>query len=488
MLFFNFFVILYIVYNTNNLYLKSNGVYSNKMLKNKTLKVILIVSGIVIALVILIAPIQLLIANKYIEQGNENLKKHFYKSAFLDYEKASALIPTDEKLKIQMGDIYFLKNNFEAAEKEYRKAYKINKNNSEALALLLETLLKEKKMGDAFKVINSASAKVLESVEIEILKARIFASIGKLDDAFNIIKNENGNEAKFYEAVFLTAERDFKNAEELLESLEEDSIKDKVSVIKKAFEKIKSSENETYKTVVLAQVLNEIDEPYLAEILLKEILEKNPTYRDALIFLGYANYLKKDYKKADNYLLEAIKIDSIYGLSYYFLSKVNLEENKKEDAILNLENALAFGWKNEETYKLLGELLLEQKNYSKAEENFKKAYELNSRNEEVLTGLLESLIKQGKLDEAFEYSQKNGAEKFTGWVYLEKGELEKSLEELKKAEEKEPYSAFISLKLGELLKKQAKISEAKEYFRKTIEYDLEGKWSKKAENELKQNR
>lgn len=329
-------------------------------MNKKLSKIIFIIAGVLIALIIMVAPIQFILANSYIAKGNENLKNQSYENAFLNYEKASALLPNDEKIKIQLGDIYSLKNNLPGAEKEYRKAYKINKNSPEALSLLLETLLKEKKIDDSFKVANSISSKNLKNPEIKLLKARIFASTGKIDDALNIINNESGNDIKFYESIFLIGKKDFKKAEELLKNLEENSIKDKLLTIKKAFEKIKNSDNETYKNVILAQALNEIDEPCLAEMLLKEILEKNPTYRDALIFLGYSNYLKKDYKKAEDYLLEAIKNDSIYGLSYYFLGKVYLEENKKEEAIKNLKSAISFGLQNEECSKLLEKLLGEK--------------------------------------------------------------------------------------------------------------------------------
>ena len=456
------------------------------MLGNKTLKVILIISGILIALVIIVAPIQLIIANKYIEQGNENLKKHFFKSAFLNYEKASALIPNDEKLKIQMGDIYSLKSNLGAAEKEYRKAVKINRNNPGVNFKLIKTLLLEKKLKEAEKIVEKLPSKVQENPEVQIQAARVYTNSGKIDDALNILNQNTKDEAKFYQAVFYIAKKDFPKAKNLLEEINPDSdyLKNYTSIVNSAFEKIASSENEIFKTVILAESLNEIDEPYLAEKLLKEALEKNPDYRDALIFLGYSKFLQKDPGKAKNYLEKAIEKDNVYGLTYYFLGKVLLGENNKEEAKNNFEKAIEFGYKNKESYKLLAETEKELKDFSKAEEHFKKALEFDQTDKELLLGIIEVLIEQKKFDEAEQFALKNEDNKSLGWVYLEKDDLEKSLDYLKKAQEEKPYSAFIALKLGELLKKQGKNSEAKEYFKKAVEYDLTGELAKLAEKNL----
>lgn len=457
------------------------------MMKNKLLKIILIIAGILITGILLITPIQFKIANSYIKRGNENLKNHFYKSAFLNYEKASALLPDDEELKIQLGKIYLLKGNLDGAEKEFRKATKINKDNSKAHSNLIRTLLLEKKLKEAENFLNNMSKKASQDSDVQIQAARVYASLGKIDDALTILKNNTKSEANFYKSLFYITKKEFAKAENLLKDInsEQTNLKDDFLKINAAFEKINNSENETYKTVVLAQTLNEIDEPYLAEMLLKEVLEKNPDYRDAFIFLGYVKFLKKDLKEARNLLLKALEKDQIYGLSYYFLGKVDLAENKKEEAGNNFQKALEFGYRNKQSYKSLGEIKKQAKNFKEAEEDFKKALEYDQNDEEILLNLVEVMIAQKKIEEAESEALKNESNSLLGWIYLEKGELEKSLEHLKKAEKDEPYSAFVVLKLGELLEKQNKSSEAKEYFQKVIEYDLTGEWAKEAEQQLK---
>lgn len=456
------------------------------MKKNKILKIILITAGVIIGLVALIIPIQLKLASIYTEKGNENLKKHLYRTAFSNYEKASALMPNDETLKLQLGKIYFLKNNFEEAQKEFQKAVEINENNTETHKLLIKTLLTNKKLDEAEKKVNKLPKKILEDKEVQIQRARTYAYLGKIDDSLIILNDNTEPEANFYKAVFLIAKKDFGKSEKILHDIntENNDLQRKITILISAFGKIKTSENETYKIIVLAETLNEIDEPYLAEKILKEVLEKNPDYRDALIFLGYSNYLRKDSQEARNYLIQAIEKDPIYGLSYYFLGKVDIRENKKEDARNNYQKSIDFGYKNKYSYKSLGEAEKDIKNYQKAQENFKESLKLDQKDEDILFELIEVLILEKKLDEAESLALKNEDNKILGWVYLEKDDLEKSLGYFKKSLEEEPYSAFINLKIGEAYKKQNKGSEAHEYFQKATEYDLEGKWASIAEKEL----
>jgi len=456
---------------------------------SKLQKIILIIAGVLAVAVFIIAPVQLKIANYYIEKANDNLDNHFYKSAFLNYEKASALLPDDEKLKIQLGKIDLLKNNLEEAEKEFKKAVKINHNSPKASSFLVNTLLLEKNLKEAEKFAKEAPKKVLEDKDFQIQESRVCASLGKIDEALSVLENNESQETLFYKAVFYIAKKDFTKAQDLIKNIisENPELKDKLSQIDNAFLKIKTSENETYKTVTFAEVLNEVDEPYLAERMLKEVLDKNPGYRDAYIFLGYSNYLKKDFAQGRDFINQAIGKDPSYGLSYYFLGLVDLEENKEVEAENNFRKAINFGYKGKQIFKVLAELEKQKKDFSKAEENFKAALIFNQEDQEILKEITEVLIAQKKLDEAEKIALNLSDNELLGWIYLEKGDEEKALDFLKKAEEKNHFSAFVALKTGELYKKQNKIDEAKNYFLKTQEYDLFGNWAKLAEEELKSN-
>ncbi len=450
-------------------------------------KIILTVAAILIAGVLLIAPVELKLANFYIDRGNENIQKHFYKSALLDFEKASALLPDDEDLKLELGKIYLLKNNLEGAEKEFRNAVKIKNDDPKAYSSLVNTLLLEKKIKEAEQFIAKAPKKVLADLEFQILESRVYADLGETPISLNILSLNESQGAIFYKAVFYIAQKDFTKAQDLLDKIKEEphDLKNDLSKIKEAFEKTKSSENETFKIVSFAEALNEINEPYLAEPLLKEVLDKNPDYRDALIFLGFTNYLKKDLAKAKDYLNQAVIKDLNYGLSYYFLGKVNLEEKKESEAKDNFEKAVSFGYKTKESFKSLAELEIKSKDFLKAEENFKLALGFDENDKEILEGLTEALVNQKKLDEAESLALKTeNNNELLGWIYLEEEDKNKAFDFLKRAEEESPFSAFVSLKLGELSKKQNKISEAKGYFLKTQEYDLVGNWAKIAENEF----
>jgi len=436
-----------------------------------------------VAIVITVFRVKL--SDSYIKKGANNLSRNYFKSALSDFEKASILMPNNEYINIKTGEIYLLYKNYNQAEKQFKKAVKANKKNPISYTYLIKTLILENKINDAETVIKKIPRKIGNDDNLSTQKARVYADLGKIDDAINIL-NQDSKKGKFYKSLFLISKGQLKESQDIINNLKsKESSVDSLPIINKTFEKIQNSDNTTFKSITLAEALNEINEPYLAEIILNKVIKDNPKYRDAFIYLGYSNILKENYNQASDNIQKAIQEDPAYGLSYYFLGEVRLKENNANEAINNINKTVNLGYKNKNTYKLLGNINEQQENNKTAEENFYKALTFAPKDETVLMPLINVIIKQGKLTDAEKIAATAENNKLLGWVYVEKGDKEKALEYLQKAEAKEPSSAFISLKLGELYKKQSNEKEYKDYFLKTIEYDLSGDLAKLAKEYIK---
>lgn len=445
---------------------------------NKATKRILIAATIILTLVALIVPAQIKISEKYVKSGNENLKKRYYKSALLDYEKASTINPRNESLKIQLGDLYLLFGDNKKAKEEYKKATKTNPKNTQAWNRYIKAILLEKDLFKLSEELIKIPEKIKKDEDFAVQYSRALASTGNIKEAINIISRKKSEESLFYQSVYSFSLNNYEKAIEIFESIpRENSLNHFYKTLGGTVFSAKKSNSNIYQKTIVAQTLNEIDEPYLAEKILKDVVKENTAYRDGYLFLGYSYFLQKNVKEAKENIKKTIKIDPFYGLAYFFQAKCNFFESDKKEGKESLENAIKFGLKNAEVYSLLAKVEMELENWPKAEKYFKEALFFDENSEKIIEGLVESLLKQGKIVESRDLvNQKSENNYLLGLIEIEEGNFENAENFLKKSLTKNPYSAKVAYKLSLLYEKIGDLNKKEEYIKKTREYDITGHW------------
>lgn len=293
--------------------------------------------------------LQIFLGNSYVKKANQALSDNSLKQAMINLEKASLLLPTNENIRIAKAKIYLTENNLLSAEKELKKAVKIKKNNVNANIKLLEVLFYQGKLQEAKKYVEKASKKVKSNENFKIFSAKIYASSGNMNKAFSLLAEETIDFA-YYRSILLIAEEKYGDAENLLKNHgnEIQNKQKKYSVILNALDKVNNNENKDYKMLITGQLLNELNEPYLAERILNKINDK--TLRDFYIYKSYAKYLINDLKQAEDLINQAIEKDPVYGLSYYFKGMIYAKMGLFEKSNDFFQKAYDYNYKNAEQY------------------------------------------------------------------------------------------------------------------------------------------
>ena len=113
-----------------------------------------------------------------------------------------------------------------------------------------------------------------------------------------------------------------------------------------------------------------------AEILLKDIIEIDPTHYKAHINIGVI-YVKLDkLKDAEKYFLKAIKLKPDYELAYFNLGTTQDKLKKTKEAENNFKTAIKINPNYIEAYSNLGNLYIGTNNLNGAETYLKKAINL----------------------------------------------------------------------------------------------------------------
>lgn len=436
-------------------------------------------------IVALIIPIKNRIASSYISQGNELLKSHYYRSAIEKYEKASILSPKNYDLKIQLSDLSYLLGDKESSIRYLEEATNANRKETRGWHKLLEALLETKNLEKATQIISKMSEESLNNIDIKIQYCRIMANISQTEEALNQLDSLDTKESKFYQTIFLLKNERIEEAQNIFSTIKEQDKKELgyYEKIENLLEKIDVTENNLYKKILIAQAFNEIDEPYLAEQIFLEILTQDPDYRDGNTFLGYSYILQNKPDQAIKYLNKSLSKDDIYGITYYFLGKAYLNKNDENQAKINFKKAYQFGYRAANLLSTLGDLEKNSGGYTQAEIYYEKL--LGKKDDfETRLNLIQVRLKQGKKDEAEKTATESKNSALLGYYYLEIDNLGEAKKNITDYEKISPYSPLASLWLGDIENKNNNKEKAKNYYKKTIELDTDGKWAKEAEEKL----
>ncbi|RJQ51597.1 MAG: tetratricopeptide repeat protein [Nitrospiraceae bacterium] len=213
-----------------------------------------------------------------------------------------------------------------------------------------------------------------------------------------------------------------------------------------------------------------------AEIMCRQILQRQPDYSDAWYLMGLVAGQSRRYDDSIDFIGKAIHINprvcffyNDIGVSYRSAGRLN-EAIKSFKAAVELKPEFAVAYDN------LGAALQDMGRYSEAIENFKKAVSLKPDYSVAYGNLGNALREKGLLDEAMVNLRKALSlspydaviHNNIGLVLIEKGQHDEAIKSLKKALSLKPDDAIACNNLGIALKKKGMFDEAIEHYKMAL--------------------
>ena len=184
--------------------------------------------------------------------------------------------------------------------------------------------------------------------------------------------------------------------------------------------------------------LNQHDKSSETWTTLLEADPENTKYQDGLVnSLQSAGKLAEAFELTQKY----IQAEPEIGVHYVRLAKLYSNENRTDEAIATYEKAMEFAPGNRQIFLNMADLYLRNDNMVEAEKAFKNAipFTTSSYDRENIERKLINLYRyQGNLDEMFQKAEDagtltSGMQRERARSYLNKGELQQSVEAFKKA-------------------------------------------------------
>lgn len=328
---------------------------------------------------------------QYIKQAFELREQKYYKPAIELLYKALELENDNIEILFQIGELYFLINNYTRAIQYLEKVLTINPNHSASLKLTRTIKERQGNLNDALEISQQLFENIPNSNNLKELikilaKLKLFDEIEKYENSeyFNTeVRIECAN------AFYLNGET--VKAREFLATCEDDNeevllLKGKIKFDENQLEEAKEIFSKIGKNSQNAEVLNylglfELENMNFVEAIkdfskASNLDNSNSKYiynlANAYFYSGWLEEAQKAYLKA--LYLNPDNLDYRYSLAYLYFDKKDYSRALKEvDAILNSQP------EHSQTRVLKGLLLAQNKNYIEAkdilEDNLKKGFD-----------------------------------------------------------------------------------------------------------------
>ncbi len=290
---------------------------------------------------------------RLISEGDALFNTQYYLRAREKYEDASALKKAEIYPYQKQAEILELKKDYEQKIKLLKSGVENTKSAPILVETIIDTYLNHNLPQEAIQTLNQAPQTI--SNQLKIIQAYLL--LGEVDSAtedFNKINqsdlsNNNNNlfeTYNYYNIILkIVLEPQSLDEDDYINNLPEE-VKSEILQIKKTLEK----DNSTYRELLIAQNLIDLNFTNLAITKLDTILKNDPDYRDAYFLLGIA-YLQnqQDYSKAVTSLEKTLEIDPTYAPAYFSLSQLYFNNDKIEQALSAITKA-TYLEKSNQTY------------------------------------------------------------------------------------------------------------------------------------------
>ena len=385
---------------------------------------------------------------EYIKQAFELKESKNYKPAIEMLYKALELENDNVEIFSQIGEVYYLMNNYSRAIQYFEKGLQINPNHVNSLKIMKKIKERQGNMDQVLGISNkifeiSPSEDSLKDLIAVLIKLKLFCEIDKYINNQYFTQDVKAECAK---AFYSNAEKE--KAKELLSQCDLTNekamfLQGKIKFDENNFEAAKEIFNTIGKNSQNPEVLNylglfELENMNFIEAIknfskASNIDKSNSIYYfnlgNAYFYNGWMEEAQKSYQKA--LYISPDNIDYRYALAYLYYDTKDFSKAKKEtDAILEisseytqaqvlkalllaqskaqkiLENNIKNGKNDDFTKSALAKIYTELNIYNKAEELINEIIERNPENLNYISDLAEIHIKEKNYDKALELADK----------------------------------------------------------------------------------
>ncbi len=413
-----------------------------------------------------------------------------------DVVKALEINPEDVSSLILLGKIRQGQQKWSEAVSCYQKALKKEPASEEANSLLTEAYVAQKDYRAALESIKLWRKSDPESLEPLFYKASLYQNFLKnrraaVEAYENILEIDSENLKAMTALADLYVElKDEKKLLEIFKSMEEvspndTSIKVKIALIyyehkqyDQAIEKFQEllqinpgDDRVVYYLGVMDENLNR-DQEAITQF--EKIKLSSSYYKDASLHLAFLKRRDGKEDEAIQILQSSLKAKPEVSSLYQYLAEIYRDRKDYKQALEILRKGIGRTSDKEQLLYLLGVTQDKAGQFEEAIKTMRKVMEMNPKNPSPVNYIGYSYADRGiKLEEAQDLIQKALSLKpddgfimdSLGWVYYQKGDLDKALQIISKAHHMVPKEATIAEHLGDVYLKKKEKNEALKYFR-----------------------
>jgi tetratricopeptide (TPR) repeat protein len=365
----------------------------------------------------------LYLARLYVRTGELDLAENRYNLALdLNWSK---------ELSFEIAEFYNLRKQFNAALDKYQDILEIDDKDESAALGMVQTLLFLEKDEVAIDELSRVRAFTTNPERIDLIVSQILINMGELDRAKTILLSILGKtvlaQANYLLSVIYFEEGNLESAFSLLSEIPKNSAEFEDSVLLKV------------------RILEETDRSDQSIELLQKVL---------------------------------LSEDTRTPLFYSLLSSIFQKQEKQDDALKTLAEAVSYYKEDEQILYEYAILLEKSNNHDKAFSLMEKIISLNSNHPDALNFIGYTLADRNvDLEKAYEYIQKaiqlkpgsGYIQDSLGWVYFRLGQFNRARIELEKAIEMEPDDPFIYDHLGDTYRALSNKDKARQFYMKALE-------------------
>lgn len=353
------------------------------------------------------------------------------------------LFGKSEMITMQKIEIYKNIGNSSKMIEEMENLIKIAPSNTRYLATLAEIYMKNGKDGEAYKLYLKIKELEPDNKYINVSLYDYYQNKGEIDKAFDefILAIRNTN-------------LDYETKVQIYELWSEKNLKD----------------NDSYNTTRVAEIGQAFVETYP---------QKNVGY----YILGVTCSMKKDFKQAQTYFVQALEKDKNNFATFYQLCYVDLNLNDYQQVTEHTELALDYFPEQPVFYLFRGIACYNLKDYDNAIKNYEKGRKLSANREltkdfDIYIGDTYNLMGDRKKSyEAYDRVLNADPENiyvlnnYAYYLSLDNQDLERALEMSSKTIKAEPKNAVYLDTYAWILYKMNRFQEAKKWMEKVFKYD-----------------
>jgi len=289
------------------------------------------------------------LAENYIAKGQELEQKQEYKQAYLQYKKAQMATPRSFAPYYHQGLILEEIDQIDMAISSYQKSIQFAREEMVPTFALAKTYYNQKKYGQAETYFRNCFAFEPTNSEIYYWLGRTQMNQNRLEDAeksfrvaLEIFPSSDYNlylglvlAYKDVEGSYEQIQKYSQNQEVSFSNLNKSVLaanKENCQQVETAFKRMLTTNSPATRKLILGQLLNQVGESGLATIKLEELIKEYPDLRDGYVFLAYGQIQENKVDQAIENLNKAKELDPSYSLTYELLSKAYQVKNETETA------------------------------------------------------------------------------------------------------------------------------------------------------------